>query len=102
MWDTWTRPRLLTATWWLVASLAVGSFLTWAVAKLAFVTFADSQTNSPLAPLCLLGAALAFVAAPAAIARRRQRWGYLGLVALALVPVALIGLIVVWPHRRSF
>lgn len=102
MWDTWTRPRLLTATWWLAASLAVGSLLTWAVAKLAFVKFADSQTNSPLAPLCLLGAALAFLAAPAAIARRRQRWGYLGLVALALVPVGLIGLIVVWPHRRNF
>lgn len=102
MWDTWTRPRLLRAAGWLAASLAVGSLLTWAVSKLAFVEFADSQTNSPLAPLCMLGAAVAFLAAPTAIARRRQRWGYLALAALAVAPVGLIGLIVVWPHRRSF
>lgn len=102
VWETWTRVRVLTAGWWLAASLAAGALLTWVTAKLAFVEFDDSQTNSPLAPLCLLGAAVAFLAAPAAIAQRRQRWKYLALVALAVVPIGLITWKVVWPHRRDF
>lgn len=78
---------------WMAASLVVGTMLAWATVQLAFIDFADSQTTSPLAPLCLLGGAVAYLVAPVAIARGRRQWGWLGLGALAVVPLAAVATI---------
>ena len=102
VWDTWTRPRLLTANGLAGGLAGCGVAVDVGDGQAGLCQVRRQSDEFPLAPLCLLGAAVAFLAAPAAIARRRQRWGYLALVALALVPVGLIGLVVVWPHRRSF
>jgi hypothetical protein len=99
-WPDWTWARVVTASVWVAASLALGTLLTWITAELAFVDFEDSQTSTPLGPLCLLGAGLAFAAGPVAVARRRHRWGYVALAALAAVPIAAVVALVVWPNRH--
>ncbi len=94
-WPEWTGPRVRTAAAWLGVSLAVGTALAAATYALAFDEFADSQTRSPLGPLCLLAGALAYLAAPVAIARRRGRRGPVALVALAIIPLGALAAAIV-------
>ena len=95
VWAEWTAPRVRTATGWMLGSLVAGTLLAWLTGQLAFVDFADSQTTSPLGPLCLLGGALAYLAGPFAIARQRGQWRYLALVGLSLVPLAAVAAVLV-------
>lgn len=85
-------PTLRVAAVWMAASLVVGTVCAWATLRLAFDDFAGSQTSSPLAPLLLLAGALAYLAAPVAIARARRNRAYLALAGLAVVPLAVLAL----------
>jgi cytochrome bd-type quinol oxidase subunit 2 len=85
----------------LAGALVVGTLLTVVLAEVAFVDWRSWGSGTSVGPLAMAGAALAFLAVPiGTAARMRRRWP-LAAIAVAVVPVALVFFVLVWPEVRD-
>jgi ABC-type Fe3+-siderophore transport system permease subunit len=82
-------------------SLIAGTLLTAVVAQVAFVRWGAWGSGTSLGPLAMIGAAVALVGVPVAVARRRRaRWPLVA-IALGAVAVAAVFFALVWPEVRD-
>jgi hypothetical protein len=100
-WPVWTGRRVAFAVGVMAASLALGTVCAWLTVRIGFVRFQGDHWSSPAGPLAMLVGALAYAGGPWLLCRLRGRWRPLWLVTLALVPLAVLFVTLVWPEVRD-